>query len=149
MHFHVNSAFRESRGQDYIGSRDIDLGIHVDSGRSPEELERGSVGGTMRGIEGLGFVSHRFGFKKSVDRDSGETLTEDEARQLSEWADETGKSESDLLREAVREYLDVRREIPGDGGQPYRCRSVLPALGLDSPVGLDRHYSPEAHPSRS
>jgi hypothetical protein len=79
--FHVNSAFRESRGQDYIGSRDIDLGIHVDSGSSPEELERGPVGGTMRGIEGLGFVSHRFGFKKSVHRDSGETLTEDEARE--------------------------------------------------------------------
>lgn len=36
-------------------------------------------------------------------------LTEPEAAQLSEWSDETGKSESHLLREAVREYLDRDR----------------------------------------
>lgn len=36
-------------------------------------------------------------------------LTEAEASQLSEWSSETGKSESQLLREAVREYLDRDR----------------------------------------
>jgi hypothetical protein len=36
-------------------------------------------------------------------------LTDEEAAQLSEWADETGKSESHLLREAILEYLDNDR----------------------------------------
>jgi len=36
-------------------------------------------------------------------------LTDDEASQLSEWADKSGKSESALLREAVIEYLDNGR----------------------------------------
>jgi hypothetical protein len=36
-------------------------------------------------------------------------LTDEEAAQLSEWADEAGKSESALLREAILEYLDRDR----------------------------------------
>lgn len=36
-------------------------------------------------------------------------LTDEEASQLSEWADKSGKSESALLREAVIEYLDNGR----------------------------------------
>jgi len=36
-------------------------------------------------------------------------LTDEEAAQLSEWAEETGKSESALLREAILEYLDRDR----------------------------------------
>jgi len=36
-------------------------------------------------------------------------LTDDEATQLSEWAEETSKSESSLLREAILEYLDHDR----------------------------------------
>jgi len=36
-------------------------------------------------------------------------LTDEEAAHLSEWADEVGKSESTLIREAIREYLDHDR----------------------------------------
>jgi len=36
-------------------------------------------------------------------------LTDEEAARLSEWADEVGKSESHLLREAIQEYLDHDR----------------------------------------
>lgn len=36
-------------------------------------------------------------------------LTDEEAAQLAEWSDETGKSESHLLREAIMEYLDHDR----------------------------------------
>jgi len=47
----------------------------------------------------------------TVSRDNRKVtyLTDDEASQLSEWSEETGKSESALLREAVIEYLDNDR----------------------------------------
>lgn len=124
VNFHVNPAFRESRGQDYIGSRDIDLGIHVDPRSSPEELDQGPVGQTMRGIEGLGFVSHRFGFKKSVHRDSGETLTEDEAQEYG-------------MHELFEIYIDV---IP-DRREPENFEAAFgfrpPAEPLLQPVFED------------
>lgn len=79
VHFHVNEPFRETTGRDYIGSRDIDLGIHVDPESSPEELEDGAVGQTLQEIEEAGFQRSRFGFKKTVDRETGKTLSETEA----------------------------------------------------------------------
>ena len=80
VHFHVNEPFRGATGREYIGSRDIDLGIHVDPESSPEELEDRAVGQTLRGIEEQGFQRSRFGFKKTVDRETGVTLSEEAAR---------------------------------------------------------------------
>ncbi len=30
VHLHVNDGFRDAYGREYIGSRDVDLGFHVD-----------------------------------------------------------------------------------------------------------------------
>lgn len=81
VHFHVNEPFEEATGREYIGSRDIDLGIHVDPENTPGELEDGAVGETLTAIEELGFQRSRFGFKKTVDRETGEVVSEEEARE--------------------------------------------------------------------
>lgn len=31
VHLHVNPGFRSEHGREYIGSRDIDIGVHIDS----------------------------------------------------------------------------------------------------------------------
>jgi len=39
VYLHVNRNFRQARGRNYSGSRDIDIGIHVDRTWSIDELK--------------------------------------------------------------------------------------------------------------
>jgi hypothetical protein len=82
VHLQVNEGFRREYGRDYIGSRDIDLGFHVDPSRSDVELRDMPVGGSIERIGELGYSRSRFGFVKNFHRETGERLSEDEANEL-------------------------------------------------------------------
>jgi hypothetical protein len=80
VHLHVNEGFRDAHGRSYIGSRDIDLGVHVDPEWQVTDLKDASVATTLERIEtDLGYNRGRFGFYKQFHRETGETLTDDEA----------------------------------------------------------------------
>ena len=51
VHLHVNPRFESEHGRQYIGSRDIDLGIHVDPDWKPKELPGTPVGKSITRIE--------------------------------------------------------------------------------------------------
>lgn len=81
VHLHVTPGFRAEYDRAYIGSRDIDLGIHVDPQWSPEEIATSPVGTTLDRIEtDLGYHRGRFGFYQEFHRDTGNRL-DDEAAQ--------------------------------------------------------------------
>jgi hypothetical protein len=80
VHFHVNDGFQQEHGREYIGSRDIDLGIHVNPEWPEQELKENSVGQTLEAIENLGYNRSRFGFVQAFHRDDNERLSMETAR---------------------------------------------------------------------
>lgn len=50
VYFHVHDDFMDRHARDYIGSRDIDLGVHVDPNLGKDELENSPVGITLKSI---------------------------------------------------------------------------------------------------
>lgn len=63
VHLHVTSGFREEQGRSYIGSRDIDLGVHVEPEWTAPDLRDAPVATTLERIEEeLGYNRGRFGF---------------------------------------------------------------------------------------
>jgi len=94
VHLHVNSGFTQSHGREYIGSRDIDIGVHIDSDWGSQELETSSVGETLAEIEGLGYEKSRFGFVQNFHRETGERISESEAEQFG-------------MHEVFQVYIDV------------------------------------------
>lgn len=82
VHLQVTDGFRAVHGREYIGSRDIDLGIHVDPSWSAEDLADSTVATTLDHLETeLGYRRGRFGFYKEFHRETGERLDDEDARQ--------------------------------------------------------------------
>lgn len=74
-------AFQAAHDRPYLGSRDIDLGIHIETDWTTEEMTTTSVATTLQEIEEeLGYTRGRFGFYQQFHRDTGERLSDDEAK---------------------------------------------------------------------
>lgn len=84
VHLQVTPGFRREHGREYIGSRDIDLGIHVNPAWTPKELAGNAIGATLEGIEDLGYTRSRFGFVQAFHREDNRRLTEREASSLAQ-----------------------------------------------------------------
>jgi hypothetical protein len=94
VHLHVNPGFQSEHGREYIGSRDIDLGVHVDTGWSDTEIAGKPVGKSISAIEELGYTKSRFGFVQNFLRDTQERISEEEANQYG-------------MHEVFQVYVDV------------------------------------------
>jgi len=75
----VNESYQTATGRDYIGSRDVDVGFHIDMGWSGEELSEASFGSFLRRLEDLGFQSQSFRLYRDFDHDSLRPLSTKEA----------------------------------------------------------------------
>lgn len=82
VHFHVNDGFQRAYGRDYIGSRDVDFGFHVDPGWSREELLGSPIGESIRRVKDAGYQPLSFRFVRYFDQETGEALTEAESQAL-------------------------------------------------------------------
>jgi len=124
VHLHVNPGFHSEHGREYIGSRDIDIGVHVDADWSVGELSGTPVGTSISAIEGLGYTKSRFGFVQHFLRESQERISENEASEYG-------------MHEVFQVYVDV---IP-DTTELARFREVFgfkpPAEPLLAPVFAD------------
>lgn len=56
VRFVVNDLWRGATGQDYFGSRDIDLGFNTPPDASLEELKRGNLPAALKHLETMGFT---------------------------------------------------------------------------------------------
>ena len=80
VHLHVTEGFQDTYDRPYIGSRDIDLGIHIETDWTAEELPATPVATTLQEIEDeLGYTRGRFGFYQQFHRDTGERLSDEAA----------------------------------------------------------------------
>lgn len=81
VHLTVTNGFQAAHDRAYIGSRDIDLGIHVDPTWSADDLLASPVATTLPRIEtDVGYSRGRFGFYQQFHRETGEQLTDAAAR---------------------------------------------------------------------
>ncbi|MHB2035575.1 MAG: hypothetical protein ACYCPW_02390 [Nitrososphaerales archaeon] len=81
VYIHLNDKFNSSKGRDYLGSKDIDLGFHLNPTWSQEEYEKSDLRKAIDKIESLGFEAVSFRFMKSFSED-GTELTDEQARRL-------------------------------------------------------------------
>jgi len=79
VHLHVNDGFQAEHGREYIGSRDIDIGVHIDPAWTEPELGERPVATSISEIQGLGYTKSRFGFVQNFHRDTQERISEDAA----------------------------------------------------------------------
>lgn len=80
VHLHVTDAFQAEHGRQYIGSRDIDLGVQVDPGWDVATLHSKPVATTLTAVEcEMAFKRGRFGFYQYFHRTTKERLSDEEA----------------------------------------------------------------------
>ncbi|MCL4518002.1 MAG: hypothetical protein M1587_02265 [Thaumarchaeota archaeon] len=65
----LNEKFNSSKGRDYLGSRDIDLGFHLDVNWTDEEYARSDLRNTIGKIQSLGFEQVSFRFVKHLSQE--------------------------------------------------------------------------------
>ena len=78
----VNKNFEKANGRKYIGSRDIDIGFHMDKHWNEENLRKSEFIAAIKAIENMGFRSVSFRLVKDFDLDTGKELTPEESAKL-------------------------------------------------------------------
>jgi hypothetical protein len=78
----VGQNFESATGRQYIGSRDIDLGFHIDKHWTEEHLRTSAFMTAMKTLESMGFTSVSFRLVKDFDLDTGRELAPDESAKL-------------------------------------------------------------------
>lgn len=82
VHLHVNDGFQSAYDREYIGSRDVDLGFHVDPDWGRDELNGAPIGQSVQRLKDSGYIPLSFRFVRHFNRETGEILTEEEAQSL-------------------------------------------------------------------
>ena len=109
VHLHVTPGFHAAHGREYIGSRDIDIGVHVDASWTGENLPETPVGDTISELEDLGYTRSRFGFVQHFLRDSQNRVSEAKASQHS--IHEVFQVDVDVIPDTTE--LDTFRDVFG------------------------------------
>ena len=82
VYYLVNKNYEKATGRKYIGSRDIDLGFHINKTWNKEQLRNSEFATTTKTIEDMGFKSVSFRLVKDFNIDNGKELTPEESTKL-------------------------------------------------------------------
>jgi len=82
VHHIVNKNFEKTTGTSYIGSRDIDIGFHIDKNWSEEQLRKSEFCNALKQIENMGFIPISFRLAKDFNLETGKELTPAESAKL-------------------------------------------------------------------
>lgn len=75
----MNKNFEKANGKPYVGSRDVDIGFHIDKDWTEKQLRESGFASAISAIEKIGFRSVSFRLAKDFDIDTGRELTPEEA----------------------------------------------------------------------
>ena len=76
----VNNNFYKDQGRNYLGSRDIYLGFHIDKKLEQEQLKNITITKSLKLIEKEGFKPQGFRYYKEINYETGKELTLEEAK---------------------------------------------------------------------
>lgn len=82
VHIHVNKEFQKQHSRQYIGSRDIDIGFHIDPKWNKDKLKNSPVGKSIKKFRKNGYIPHRFGFLQYFDRQTKTNISKERAKCL-------------------------------------------------------------------
>jgi hypothetical protein len=82
VHHIVNKNFEKTTSRSYIGSRDIDIGFHIDKNWSKEQLRKSEFCTALKQIENMGFQPISFRLAKDFHKETGKELTPTESTKL-------------------------------------------------------------------
>jgi hypothetical protein len=82
VYYLVNQNFQKALGRTYVGSRDIDLGFHINMQWNQEQLENSEFATAIKTAENMGFNSVSFRLVKDFNIDTGKELTPEESAKL-------------------------------------------------------------------
>jgi len=78
----INTNFEKANGRKYVGSRDIDIGFHIDKQWNEEQLRKSQFMAAIKTIKNMGFESVSFRLVKDFNIDTGKELTPEESAKL-------------------------------------------------------------------
>ena len=81
----VNKNFEKATGRKYIGSRDIDIGFHINKNWSEEQLKKSEFAAAIKRIEDIGFRSVSFRLIKDFNLETEKELTPTESAKLPQY----------------------------------------------------------------
>ena len=81
----VNKNFEKATGRRYIGSRDIDIGFHIDKNWTEQQLKKSEFCAAIKQIENMGFRSISFRLIKDFNMETGRELTPTESAKLPQY----------------------------------------------------------------
>jgi len=76
----VNSNFKKAEGRNYLGSKDIDLGFHIDGSLDKSQLKNTAMAKSLEKIEKDGFKPQSFRYYKEIHYETGKELTPEEIK---------------------------------------------------------------------
>jgi hypothetical protein len=79
VYFTVNEKIKADSGMGYIGSKDIDLGFHIDKNITDETLKKLPIAKTITLLEKNGFKPLSFRYYKDIGIETGEELTKEQS----------------------------------------------------------------------
>ena len=81
VYLSVNNSFKDEFGSSYLGSRDVDIGFHLDPCWEIDTLEKSNLKKAVDILVGIGYKRHgSFRFSKIIHNESGKTLSEESAK---------------------------------------------------------------------
>jgi len=81
----VNVNYKNDKGRDYHGSKDIDLGFHFEKNETKESLINSAFNQSIKALEGIGFYSVSFRLIQHYHRETKQALTPEQARKVPQY----------------------------------------------------------------
>ena len=78
----VNNRFKEDLGPDYLGSRDVDLGFHIDPSLKEKDLLKSTMKKALETLEENGFKPQGFRYYKEIEYGTDKELSKKEAEKI-------------------------------------------------------------------
>lgn len=76
----VNTNFKKAEGRNYLGSKDVDLGFHIDRSLEKMQLKNTAMAKSLEKIEKDGFKPQSFRYYKEIHYETGKELTPEEIK---------------------------------------------------------------------
>lgn len=81
----VNKNYKNDKGRDYHGSKDIDPGFHFSSNETKESIKSSTFNQSIKALEDVGFYSVGFRLVQYYHRETKRVLTEQEASKVPQY----------------------------------------------------------------
>jgi hypothetical protein len=113
VYFTVNEMYKKEKGQNYLGSKDIDLGFHIDANIDKSQLKNTMMQKTISLLEKDRFRPLGFRYYKDISIEDGRELTHEESK--TEFSHNVFKMYVDLLVDKIHpDFKEIFRFDPYD-----------------------------------